>query len=128
MRVLHRTSGQRILVGWHGVTRATLLSTARRVAHLGIDVDPDATMHSITPTHTEVIPMLILHRHAGERIRLGDDGEIVITVLEFCRNGVRLGIDAPATMPVHREEVWLHIQSLIDREECNDDDDDAIDA
>lgn len=47
--------------------------------------------------------MLVLTRRSGERIVIGDD--ITITVLRV--NGkVRLGIDAPAKVSVHRQEVY----------------------
>ena len=49
--------------------------------------------------------MLVLSRFVGERIFIGDD--IIVTVLEVRRNGhVRIGIEAPKDVPVHREEVW----------------------
>ena len=48
--------------------------------------------------------MLIITRRPGERIMLGDD--IVIEVLEVCGTSVRVGIAAPRSLPVHREEIW----------------------
>ena len=53
--------------------------------------------------------MLVLSRHLGERIFIGDN--IVITVVEF-RGGdkVRLGIECPKEIPVHREEVAIKIE------------------
>ena len=51
--------------------------------------------------------MLVLSRKNGERIMIGDD--IVITVIEIRSDKVRLGIEAPGDMPVHREEVWAKI-------------------
>lgn len=48
--------------------------------------------------------MLVLTRGRDQRIMIGDD--IVITVVEVRRGHVRLGIDAPRAMPVHREEVY----------------------
>lgn len=47
--------------------------------------------------------MLVLNRRPGEAIVIGDN--IKITAIETSRAGVRLGIDAPRDMPVHREEV-----------------------
>lgn len=49
--------------------------------------------------------MLILSRRQGESFIIGDD--IKITVLSQRSNQVRIGIDAPRSMPVHREEVLL---------------------
>jgi len=46
---------------------------------------------------------LILTRRPGETIMIGDD--IAVTVLSVKGNQVRIGIAAPADMPVHREEV-----------------------
>ena len=47
--------------------------------------------------------MLVLTRRSEQRIVIGDD--IVITVLEVKGDTVRLGIDAPRSVRVHREEV-----------------------
>lgn len=47
--------------------------------------------------------MLVLTRKAGERIVIGDD--IVITILDVRGEGIRIGIDAPSTVKIQREEV-----------------------
>ena len=52
--------------------------------------------------------MLILTRKSGEAIRIGDD--ITISVVDIRGNQVRLGIDAPRTVTVHRQEVYDQIQ------------------
>jgi carbon storage regulator len=52
--------------------------------------------------------MLRITRRAGERIMLGDD--VVIEVMEIRGQTVRIGIDAPRTLPVYREELWLEVK------------------
>jgi carbon storage regulator len=48
--------------------------------------------------------MLIITRKPGEKIMLGD--EIVVHVMEIVGNSVRVGIEAPRSVPVYREEIW----------------------
>lgn len=52
--------------------------------------------------------MLVLSRHREEAIRIRDDIRIVI--VEIRGDRVRLGIEAPIDVSVHREEVWHNIQ------------------
>jgi carbon storage regulator len=52
--------------------------------------------------------MLILTRRAGESLRIGND--IVLNVLEMGGGQVRIGIDAPKSVTVHREEIFERIQ------------------
>ena len=52
--------------------------------------------------------MLVLSRHRDEKIIIGDN--IIVTVVDIRRDRVRLGITAPAHIPVHREEVYEAIQ------------------
>ena len=52
--------------------------------------------------------MLVLSRQRDETIMIGDD--IEITVVDIRGDKVRLGITAPATVPVHRKEVYKAIQ------------------
>lgn len=47
--------------------------------------------------------MLILTRKAGEKLVIGND--IVITIIENRGNKVRIGIEAPAEIPVNRKEI-----------------------
>ena len=51
--------------------------------------------------------MLILTRRLGETLVIGDD--ITITVLGVKGNQVRIGVDAPLDLPVHRKEVYERI-------------------
>lgn len=52
--------------------------------------------------------MLVLTRRVGERLRIGPDIEVV--VLDIRGREARLGITAPATIPIHREEIYLKLQ------------------
>jgi len=53
--------------------------------------------------------MLILTRKPGQSINIGDD--IKLTVLGVIGGQVRIGIDAPPKVIVHREEIYLKIQN-----------------
>ncbi len=53
--------------------------------------------------------MLILTRRVGESLVIGDD--INITVLAIRGNQVRIGINAPKDVSVHREEIYERIQN-----------------
>lgn len=52
--------------------------------------------------------MLVLSRHRDESIMIGD--EIVVTIVDIRGDKVRLGINAPQDVPVHRQEVYEAIQ------------------
>lgn len=54
--------------------------------------------------------MLILTRRIGESLVIGDNGEINITVLGVKGNQVRIGVNAPKDVSVHREEIFNRIQ------------------
>jgi carbon storage regulator len=56
--------------------------------------------------------MLILTRRVGESLMIGD--EVFLTVLGVKGNQVRIGIDAPREVAVHREEVFNRIYESID--------------
>jgi carbon storage regulator len=49
-------------------------------------------------------PMLILTRKSGEGIRIGDS--ITLRIIEIRGNQVRLGVEAPKNISVHREEIY----------------------
>jgi carbon storage regulator len=52
--------------------------------------------------------MLVLSRHRDESIMIGDN--VVVTIVDIRGDKVRLGIDAPQDIPVHRREVYEAIQ------------------
>ena len=52
--------------------------------------------------------MLVLSRHRDESIIIGDD--IVVTIVDIRGDKVRLGIQAPSNVPVHRQEIYDAIQ------------------
>jgi carbon storage regulator len=52
--------------------------------------------------------MLILTRRVGESLVVGDD--VILTVLGVKGNQVRIGVNAPKEIPVHREEIYARIQ------------------
>ena len=52
--------------------------------------------------------MLIITRRPGEKLMLGDD--VVIEVMEIAGNQVRLGVQAPQSVRVYREEIWLAVK------------------
>ena len=53
--------------------------------------------------------MLILSRKQGEQLRIGE--EITITVLQVRSGQVRIGINAPRDISVHREEIYQRIRA-----------------
>ena len=55
--------------------------------------------------------MLVLTRKSGQAIRIGET--VTITVVQLARNRVRIGIEAPSTVPVHRGEIYDRIQQEI---------------
>jgi carbon storage regulator len=52
--------------------------------------------------------MLVLSRQRDESIVIGD--KVVVTIVDIRGDKVRLGIEAPAEIPVHRQEVYEAIQ------------------
>ena len=59
--------------------------------------------------------MLILTRRVGETLIIGDD--VSVTVLGVKGNQVRLGVDAPKEVSVHREEIYQRIQQKKDEDQ-----------
>ena len=53
--------------------------------------------------------MLVMSRKVGERIVIADN--IVVTVLESQQGRIRIGVDAPRTVAVHRQEVYDRLKS-----------------
>jgi carbon storage regulator len=56
----------------------------------------------------ELVPMLVLSRYRDESIYIGDD--IVLTVVDVRGDRVRLGVQAPSEVSIHRQEVYEAIQ------------------
>lgn len=53
--------------------------------------------------------MLVLTRKIGEKVMIGND--VTVTILGLFGNHVRLGINAPKTVDIHREEIYVKIQN-----------------
>ena len=58
--------------------------------------------------------MLVLSRHRDESIMIGDD--VVVTIVDIRGDKVRLGIEAPRSVKVHRQEVYDAINEELQKE------------
>ena len=63
--------------------------------------------------------MLILTRRVGESLMIGDD--VTITVLGVKGNQVRIGVDAPKEVAVHREEILNRIEDAASQDAASQD-------
>ncbi len=52
--------------------------------------------------------MLIITRRAGEKLMIGED--VVVEIMEIVGNQVRVGIQAPQSVRVYREEIWMAVK------------------
>lgn len=59
--------------------------------------------------------MLILTRRIGETLKIGDDVDVVVLAVKG--NQVRLGVNAPKDVNVHRKEIYLRIQEEKEKED-----------
>jgi len=53
--------------------------------------------------------MLMMTRRAGQKIIVGED--VTIEVVEVAGNTVRIGVNAPRSVPVYREEIWTAVRA-----------------
>lgn len=85
--------------GKHGLGLNHALTSQAVTRIMGVDLNGVETPVEQT--------MLVLSRRRNESIIIADD--VTITIVEIRGDKVRIGIEAPKEIPVHRREVWLAI-------------------
>lgn len=107
--------------GLHSELAASLLARLGPIDSAAVERQAWAAISSVTAstarlggrnTRLKEAPVLVLSRHRDESIIIGDD--IVLTIVDIRGDKVRIGIDAPQSVPVHRREVY----DAIKREEA----------
>jgi carbon storage regulator len=78
-----------------------------------------ALLGQAIPSAGEKARVLVLTRKSNQSIMIGDD--IEISVLAIMGEKVRIGIEAPRSVPVFRREVWVEIQEDQDEPEARAD-------
>lgn len=68
-----------------------------------------------SPAFKGVFTVLVLGRRKNESIRIGND--IKLTVVSVSSGSVKIAIEAPGDMSIHREEIWLKIQEQNDEKQ-----------
>jgi carbon storage regulator len=97
----------------HRWLRADLpqVKTAFSGSPIGRDFQPESRRRSVRQQvvgYRQGWLMLILTRKLGEQITIGDD--ITVTLLEINGTQVKLGIDAPKDISIHRKEIYERIR------------------
>ncbi|QDT91840.1 Carbon storage regulator [Gimesia algae] len=77
----------------------------------------EAFNEDVLPTYSQGIAMLVLSRKKDEKIIIGDS--ITLMVIEIKNDKVRLGIEAPKDVTVHREEVYAAIKAQSEHDSTN---------
>jgi carbon storage regulator len=80
-----------------------------------------ALLGRLIPSAGETLGVLVLTRKTNQSIMIGDD--IEISVLAVMGEKVRIGIEAPRSVPVFRKEVYVEIQSDSDDTDAQENDD-----